>query len=230
MKSYIENSKVSHNEVEIYKGTRIVNSMINENSIIGDFSRITNSKLLGYNKIDRNSLVYYSSIGLASYLGSNSILMHSEIGKFCSLSWGITIGPANHDYNKISTHDFLYNNFYEINPTDKPAYNRFSNKTKIGNDVWIGANVTVVNGVTIGDGAVVGANTIVTKDVPPYSIVVGNPGKIIKKRFDEETITKLLKLKWWDLPFTIIRENFDLFAENLTLRNIEKLIEIKSKL
>ena len=68
----------------------------------------------------------------------------------------------------------------------------------IGNDVWIGAKSTIMSGVKIGDGAVIGARTMVTKDVPPYSIVVGNPGRIIKYRFNEDQVQKLLKIKWWD--------------------------------
>lgn len=70
--------------------------------------------------------------------------------------------------------------------------------TIIGNDVWIGENVTILPGVHIGDGAIIGANSVVAKDIEPYSIAVGNPCRVVKKRFDDETIEKLLELKWWD--------------------------------
>lgn len=222
MDNFIQNSQISENEVSIFNGVRIVNSFIGEKSVIGDFSRITNSNLRGFNRIDRNSLAYYSSIQEFSYLGSNSVIMHSDIGKFCSLSWGITIGPANHDYDYISSHDFLYNDFYKIKPEDEaPVYERFIKKTIIGNDVWIGTNSTVLNGLSIGDGAVIGANTILTKDVPPYAIVVGNPGKIVGYRFSEDIIQQLLDLKWWQLPKEIISDNFQLFKS----KNIKELIQ-----
>src|SRR5690606_8612355 len=127
------------------------------------------------------------------------------IGNFCSISWGVTIGPANHDYSKLTTHDFLYNDFYGIKPIDSSAaYDRFSKKTIVGNDVWIGTNSTILNGLNLGDGVVIGANTIVTKDIPPYSIVVGNPGRIVKMRFDKNIIDELLDLKWWEFPISTI--------------------------
>lgn len=227
MKPEILNSNISNEKVEIYRSVRIVESVVENNCVIGDFSRLTNSKLNGFNRVDRNSLVYFSELGEASYLGSNSVIMHTYIGKFCSLSWGITIGPANHDYNKLTTHDFLYNNFYGLNPTSEPVYNRFSKRTEIGNDVWIGTGVTIANGIKIGDGAVIGANTMVTKDVEPYSIIIGNPGRVLKKRFTEAQINELLELKWWDLPMNIIKDNFEMFGKDNIKESIIKLKEIR---
>lgn len=97
--------------------------------------------------------------------------------------------------------------------------------TVVGNDVWIGQNVTILPGVHIGDGVVIGANSVVGSNIPPYTIAVGNPCRVIKKRFDDETIEKLLKLKWWDYPIEIIEENIDKLLEN----DIDALIEAFSK-
>ncbi len=227
MEKFIENSIVSQNNVLIYNGVRIVYSEILENCILGDFSRVSHSYLKGYNRVDRNTLIYHSNLELFTYVGSNSVIMHSKIGKMSSISWGVTIGPANHDYKKITSHDFLYNDFYGIKPNDEPAaYNRFEKKTLIGNDVWIGANSTILNGILIGDGAVIGANTIVTKDVPPYAIIVGNPGKVVKFRFEKKIIETLLELKWWDFPKEVIQENYEIFKDS----NIENSIRVLSKL
>lgn len=230
MKPKIINSKVSHNDVKVYEGVRIQDSIVLNNCIIGDFSRITNSILNGYNRIDRNTLIYHSKLDYASYIGNNSMVMHSEIGKFCSLSWGITIGPANHDYTRLTTHDFLYNQFYDLNPTNDAAYDRFKNKTIVENDVWIGTGAVVLNGVKIGNGSVIGANAVVTKDIEPYAIAVGNPAKIIKMRFQDDIINNLLELKWWELPQEIIRNNFTLFSSNDIENTIEKLNLIKNNL
>ena len=228
MDRVIERSEISEKKVEIYEGVRITDSKIEENCILGDFSRITHSELKGFNKIDRNSLIYYSQFGLCSYIGINSVVMHSEVGKYCSLSWGVTIGPANHDYEYISSHDFLYNDFYGIkSPLEPAVYNRFSQKTKIGNDVWIGTHSTILNGISVGDGAVIGANSIVTKDVPPYAIVVGNPGRVVGYRFDDEIIEKLIALKWWDFSMDLIKSNFHLFKSKDIEELIEKLNELK---
>ena len=92
--------------------------------------------------------------------------------------------------------------------------------TVIGNDVWIGQNVTIMPGVKVGDGCIIGTNAVVAKDIPPYSIAVGNPARVIKRRFEENTIERLLKLKWWDMPIETIEENYELLQD----RNIELFI------
>lgn len=219
------------NTSKIYFRAKIQNSMLSENTVVGDFSRVVNSELASFARIDRNNFILNSQFGDYSYTGSNDIIMHSVIGKFCSISWGVTIGPGEHDYSKISSHDFLYNNFCEIRPIERfPKYNRFEKECKIGNDVWIGANSTILRGVTIGDGAVVGANSLVNKNVPPYAIVAGVPARIIKYRFPVEIISELQELEWWNLPIEIIKTNFDLFEKSDISNAIFKLKEIKSKL
>lgn len=229
MNRTILDSKISSENVTLYKEVRIVGSHIESNTIIGDFSRITNTNLLGYNRVDRNTLVYHSNLNKCTYVGSNSVIMHSNIGKFCSISWSVTIGPGNHDYKRMTSHDFLYNDFYGLKPIDeKPAYNRFSNKTIIGNDVWIGTGATILNGIKVGDGAVIGANTIVTKDVPPFAIFVGNPGKVVGYRFDREIIKELLSIKWWDLSHKNISKWFGVFKEEDIVEAIEKLKKLKA--
>ena len=98
----------------------------------------------------------------------------------------------------------------------------FKGDTVIGNDVWIGQNVTVMPGVHIGDGAIVGANSVVAKDVPPYCIAVGNPCRVVRKRFDDETIAFLLDLKWWDWDAEKIFGNMELLC-NGDMRRIRML-------
>lgn len=202
-----------------YPGSILKNSEVQDDCIIGDFSRVYESKLNRNVRVDRNNFILHSELGDYTYTGQFSVIMHSEIGKYCSISWGVTIGAGEHDYNKITTHDFLYNKNYDIND-DKVSYNRFEEPLAIGNDVWIGTNATICRGVNIGDGAVIGANSVVTKDVPPYSIVVGVPAKVIKYRFDRDVIASLLDLKWWELPPEIIKEKFDIISSS----NIENVI------
>ena len=95
--------------------------------------------------------------------------------------------------------------------------------TIVGNDVWFGQNVTIMPGVHIGDGAIIGTNATVAKDVPPYCIAVGNPARVVRKRFDDETIDYLLKLKWWDWPIEKIEANFEALGSN----NLELIKNIK---
>lgn len=125
------------------------------------------------------------------------------IGKFCSIACGakFLFNSANHAMSSLSTYPFpLF--FEEWSLDKKDVTNAWDKKGDIvvGNDVWIGYEAVILAGVTIGDGAVIGARAVVTKDVPPYTVVGGVPAKPIRKRFPEDTIAALLEMKWWDWP------------------------------
>lgn len=141
-----------------------------------------------------------------------------EIGNFCSIAKDVTILlNADHHTEWISTYPFSHF-FKECKYLGNAA--RKGKKTTIGNDVWLCMNSIILPGITIGDGAVIGAGSVVSSDVEPYSIFVGNPGKTIKKRFDDLTIQKLLEIKWWDWDIKKIIEN----ASLLCSENIEEFI------
>lgn len=121
------------------------------------------------------------------------------IGKFCQIGRGVEfiMNGANHQMNSVSTYPFyIFNGWKQeaIKKEDLP----YKGDTVIGNDVWIGQNVTFLPGVHVGDGCIIGANAVVGSDIPPYSVVVGNPAKVIRKRFDDEMIELLEKLEWWN--------------------------------
>ncbi len=142
------------------------------------------------------------------------------IGKFCMIASGVSfiMNGANHLTDAISTYPFaIFGNGWENAMEGKTYPNK--GDIIIGNDVWIGHNATIMAGVTIGDGAIIATNSTIVKDVAPYSIVGGNPGTEIKKRFSQETINKLLELKWWDWPIEKITANL----QNLTDNKVEKL-------
>lgn len=138
----------------------------------------------------------------------NNVLYHYPIngdkliiGKFCSIACGakFLFTSANHKMSSLSTYPFSI--FYEEWGLDaKDIRNAWDNKGNIiiGNDVWIGYEAVIMAGVTIGDGAIIGTRAVVTKDVPPYTIVGGVPAKPIRKRFDDATVERLIKLRWWD--------------------------------
>ena len=156
---------------------------------------------------------YNSPYGIGTY-GNPEVLFDSKanlkIGNFCSISDDVTILlGGEHEINTISSYPFTLKNHHT------------KGDVTIGNDVWIGQSTLILSGVTIGDGAIIGANSLVTKDVEPYAIVGGNPAKLIKYRFDDETIEKLLELKWWDWDIKKIMDNRQL----LNSENFEKLFE-----
>jgi lipopolysaccharide biosynthesis protein len=148
---------------------------------------------------------------------------YSAIGAFCSIGHRCVFGHGEHPIDYLSTSPYFY--FDELkyknkNMTFHDEY-WFNAPIIIGNDVWIGDGVFIKNGIKVGDGAIIGARSIVTKDVPPYAIVAGSPAKIIRYRFSDDVIEKLLDLRWWDLPDSIIKqipyENIDeaiVFIEN----------------
>jgi len=137
------------------------------------------------------------------------------IGKFCMIASDVTfiMNGGNHLTDAITTYPFaIFGNGWEDAMKDKSYPSK--GDTRIGNDVWIGHKATIMPGVTIGDGAIIATGSMVTTDVFPYSIVGGNPAKVIKKRFDDDKIKKLLDLKWWDWPLDKITKNCQALTGN----------------
>jgi len=198
---------------------------------IGSHAKILNCEVSDYFSIDSSSAVNRCNIGKYFGLGCFSYIADTSIGRYCTFASRVSIGPFNHPTNWLSVHEFQYrvlDNFY-----DKNNGNNLGSKineldidsipTKIGSDVWIGDNVCIVRGVNIGNGAIIGMGSVVTKDVEPYSIVAGNPAKIIRYRFDEEIIDSLEKLMWWTLEIEDLR---GVIFEDIQ-KSIEKIREIK---
>ena len=165
-------------EKEIY----VKPSLKNPNIIVGDFTYIADSD--------------FESHVTNFYPWSRDKLI---IGKFCQIAKGVefVMNDANHQMNAVSTFPFYTLEGWNME-APKPSDMPFKGDTIIGNDVWIGQNATILPGVHISDGAIIGANCVVASDVSPYTVVVGNPVREIKKRFDDEMTGLLLEFKWWD--------------------------------
>lgn len=220
MQDNLKTTEIVHNTVAIYGNGELSNSSAGERTIIGDNSRVRHCILGHHVRIDRNNLLMNVIMGDYSYTGPFDMLFHIKLGKFSSISYGVTIGAPEHNYKLLSTHPFIYDSYYEVLDKNEVVRNdKFDKETEIGNDVWIGCNSTILRGVHIGDGAVVGANSLVNRNVPPYAVVAGCPAKIIKYRFPKETIDKLLSLKWWDWPIEKIRSNISLFTSEMNDSN-----------
>lgn len=212
-------------DVRTYRDVVIRNSLIGDHSILADDVFVTDSSIGNHCTIERRGMIFNSSISDYSYTGYNTVVKHAKIGKFCSISWNVTIGGADHDYHRISTHPFGFMPKYGF--TEKAgSYSSFDVPLQVGNDVWIGCNAVILRGITIGDGAVIGASAVLTADIPPYSIVVGNPGKVIKTRFSNSIIDKMEQMRWWDWDPDFIRINLSFFQNgNLTLPLLNELNE-----
>lgn len=159
-------------------------SITNPNIIVGDFTYITDSDF------ESHVLHHYAFIG-------DKLI----IGKFCQIAAGVRfiMNGANHRMNCASTFPFyIFNGWNEHAHSPELSDLPLKGDTVIGNDVWIGENVTILPGIHIGNGAIIGMNSTVGSNIESYSIAVGNPARVIRKRFDDEMISLLEKLKWWD--------------------------------
>lgn len=164
----------------------------NPNIIVGDFT-MYNDFVRDPRDFEKNNVLYHYPIN------RDRLIM----GKFCSIACGakFLFTSANHTQKSLSTYPFpIFFDEWDLDVKDiTSAWDR-KGDIIIGNDVWIGYEAVIMSGVTIGDGAIIGARSVVTKDIPPYTIVGGVPARQIRRRFSEETIAALLELKWWNWP------------------------------
>lgn len=219
-----KNSTIGRN-TEIFEEAEIIESTLGMNVFVDKYTRVEHSKLGDKVRLERNNQIIYSYMGTYCYTGANTIIKNAKIGSFTSISWNVSIGGNTHDLNHITTHSFLV--YPKWNLGGSGNWKSAAEDCEIGNDVWIGSGANILRGVTIGDGAVIGASSVITKNVPPYAIVVGNPGRILRMRCKEEWIKRLEELKWWELPEEVIRENFNLFKSELNEEIISKIERLK---
>lgn len=181
----------------------IKNTVTNPNIIIGDFTYYDDPE--DSENFERNVLYHFPFIG-------DKLV----IGKFCAIAKGVQfiMNGANHKLSGFSTFPFyIFGNGWEKTmpqPEDLP----FKGDTIIGNDVWIGYKALIMPGVKIGNGAIISSQSVVTTDVPAYTIVGGNPAKVIKKRFSDEIVCELEKLAWWDWPVEEITKHLTAIMSN----------------
>lgn len=158
-----------------------------------------------HNRIYRRAYLRNCSLGRMSYVAEGSRIGFADIGAFSSIGPNVSLGGLGwHPINRLSTHPAFYSTRLQAGASFTTAESGIDHeaelpRTKVGNDVWMGVGCIVLDGLTIGDGAVIAAGAVVTKDVPPYAIVGGVPARIIRYRFNEETIQALLKWRWWEL-------------------------------
>ena len=200
--------------------TVYLNAVIKDPQIeVGDYT-IYNDFIADPLLFEKNNVLYHYPINREKLI----------IGKFCSIACGtkFLFNCANHTLKSLSTYTFpLFYEEWELEKSNITTAWDNKGNIVIGNDVWIGYEVVIMAGVHIGDGAIIAARAVVTKDVPPYTIVGGTPAKEIRKRFDAQTIQELLILKWWNWSTDKIRQCLPYIMEGkmneLLTRNEERL-------
>lgn len=196
--------------------TVYLNAVIKDPQIeVGDYT-IYNDFIADPLLFEKNNVLYHYPIHREKLI----------IGKFCSIACGtkFLFNCANHTLKSLSTYTFpLFYEEWELEKSNITTAWDNKGDIVIGNDVWIGYEAVIMAGVHIGDGAIIAACAVVTKDVPPYTIVGGTPAKEIRKRFDTEVIQQLLKLKWWDWSTNKIRQCLPYIAEG----KLDELLAMK---
>jgi acetyltransferase-like isoleucine patch superfamily enzyme len=191
--------------------------------LLGNVRYNASTTFEGYNKIYKNVNICSTYIGMGTYICEGSIITNSRIGKFCSIAPFVKVILGKHPTNTfVSTHPSFFSTkkqagfsfvkedkFTEQNI--KTSVSSYS--IEIGNDVWIGYGVHILEGVKIGNGAVIGACSLVTKDIEPYTINVGVPTKKIKNRFNEEDISFLESIQWWNWGMSKLKSNNQYFFD-----------------
>ncbi|WFE75994.1 DapH/DapD/GlmU-related protein [Roseinatronobacter sp. S2] len=162
---------------------------------------IRDSRLGAWTEIGAGSVLSNATLGDYSYCARGCDIANATIGKFVNIAANVRIGPTDHPMDRASLHHFLYrSNLYWPQEADDAAFfkARAARNVRIGHDVWIGHGAIIRPDVSIGNGAVVGAGAVVTRDVAPYTIVVGVPAEKLRRRFPKQIAHRLTELAWWD--------------------------------
>ncbi|RZL69857.1 MAG: CatB-related O-acetyltransferase [Pedobacter sp.] len=180
---------------------------------LGTGNRIDECVIASTVLIRDNCYIYNTKIDEHTYISSDASIMNTTIGKFCSIAQGVKICTGSHPSSIfVTTHPAFFSLHKQSGITFvEENHFREMGKCIIGNDVWIGNNVVILDDIIIGDGAIIGAGAIITKDIPPYAVVLGIPGKIKRFRFNSDEIDFLLKFKWWDKDDEWLKKNHLLF-------------------
>jgi phosphonate metabolism protein (transferase hexapeptide repeat family) len=177
-------------------------------------ARVVDSVLGRFTEIGERCRVEEAVLGDYSYMTQDCHIWCAEIGKFSNIAASVRLNATNHPVHRATLHHFTYraSDYWDDAEHEQDFFAaRRARKVRIGHDTWLGHGSTVLPGVTVGDGAAVGAGAVVTKDVAPYTIVVGVPAKPIRERFDRRTAERLQALAWWDWDHVRLRAALDDF-------------------
>lgn len=165
----------------------------------GRLAAVKASKVHATSKIESGTTFYFSSMARHSFCGYDCEILHADIGSFTSISNGVVIGGGRHPMDWVGMSPVFYEGKDSVAAKFAEHARELPRRTLVGHDVWIGHSAILLPGVHVADGAVVGAGSVVTKPVPPYAIVAGNPARLIRHRFSDDIIRRLQAIQWWTM-------------------------------
>lgn len=174
-------------------------------------------------KLESGTSFYFSTMGRHSFCGYDCEVSHADIGSFVSIANGVVIGGGRHPMDWVGMSPVFYEGRDSVVAKFSTHKREKVRRVRIGHDVWVGRSAIVLPGVEIGSGAVVGAGAVVTKDVPPYAIVAGNPARLVRYRFSDDLIARLTATQWWSL------EEEELRRLGRYMNDVEKFLEVAER-
>ena len=176
-------------------------------------AQVRDSRFGAYCEVGARTKVAECSFGDYSYIVNDADIIYATVGKFCSIAAHTRINPGNHPLERVALNHFTYrSSAYGLGEDDADFFQwRRDHHVTLGNDVWIGHGAILLPGVSVGNGAAIGAGAVVSKDVPPFAIVVGVPGRVLRHRFAPEIVAALERIAWWDWPHGRLAEGMQDF-------------------
>lgn len=187
---------------DVFQDPATKKKRLGEQPFIDPTASVRDCRFGTYTEVGARTTMAEVEFGDYSYVVHDSQIIYATIGKFCSIASHTRINPGNHPLDRVALNHFTYRaSAYGLGPDEAGFFDwRRQHRVTLGHDVWLGHGAIVLPGVTIGTGAAIGAGTVVTKDVPPFAVVVGNPGRVLRFRFPEEIRASLLRIAWWHWP------------------------------